>query len=898
MKIRRKIGKRITSVIMSIALLVPVFSVGFGVLNVTALEKTGNDAVVSDKCFFAPEAVYLQPSIASYTSQGKYNFQWFVDSEINKSAHTATPRTGENSSGNFYFYYQYANSISVSFKYLNTDFNDITAYTDTSTTNSGANYSNADCYIKFAASDNISPSNTSSDTAKTSYTVSGNTVDTTVTNSSVSPYMLANVSGCYIEWTVSFVDSRTGLTNYVKSYTYLYKPYIQPLGIGIRIQNNRGTDSYGSDVAWISGVHGLATTGSHYPHAQTGSGGMVPFSSSNALGVQLGDVGDKLYAQFANSTQENGYFQYSCNNTNPDNWFGTSGNTYFTTQSFNYVNNDRDGSSSGDNAFYAYGISPIGKMSIDSSRYTNLSQIPNLSIGLMVTDDEGTKDSGAWYIADYTGKTVKTAGDTGYQKNSTTTGENYWNDRNDILFGVGSFNSTVGGASNEGVKYNGKWLYNIATSNSTATYAFKTGYFNHDGSGSHYGGDTCWDFSVLQLTATLSDRTSLRSAYNSAASKSANLGMKADGSSYFYDSSSSYWTNFMNLYKAAGKLLTNIDSISSVTVNGTSYTYDLLASALNSAISSIENCRLSSTSTERHLVITKGSDGTYSLSTLSPDSTLSYQYGNELLFSSKTIENYVYVGYAANANRSSGENVGNSYASLIASNEKTERTYPTSANVSCTFFYVPRQVVSIAVTTAPTKQYYRLGNSADYSGLVITGTFNDNTTEALTGYTCSGFDSSTPNVCTITVKYNDCTTMFTVTVLGDADYSNVTAAKNRIPGDLSVYTSETVQNLNNAVNAVVYGLDITHQSEVDAYANAINSAINALVYKKADYTAVTNALNAVPNDLSNYTSETVNALNSAINSVVYNLDIIYQSQVDAYAKAIVDATAALKYKRR
>ena len=44
---------------------------------------------------------------------------WFVDSDIDRTTHLATPRTGENSAGNFYFYYKNATSITVSFKYLN-----------------------------------------------------------------------------------------------------------------------------------------------------------------------------------------------------------------------------------------------------------------------------------------------------------------------------------------------------------------------------------------------------------------------------------------------------------------------------------------------------------------------------------------------------------------------------------------------------------------------------------------------------------------------------------------------------------------------------------------------------------------------------------------------------------
>jgi len=61
-----------------------------------------------------------------------------------------------------------------------------------------------------------------------------------------------------------------------------------------------------------------------------------------------------------------------------------------------------------------------------------------------------------------------------------------------------------------------------------------------------------------------------------------------------------------------------------------------------------------------------------------------------------------------------------------------------------------------------------------------------------------------------------------------ADYSAVDAAIARVPSDLSVYTSSSVKALNDAINSVVRGKDITEQDVVDGYAKAINDAIDAL----------------------------------------------------------------------
>lgn len=64
-----------------------------------------------------------------------------------------------------------------------------------------------------------------------------------------------------------------------------------------------------------------------------------------------------------------------------------------------------------------------------------------------------------------------------------------------------------------------------------------------------------------------------------------------------------------------------------------------------------------------------------------------------------------------------------------------------------------------------------------------------------------------------------------------ADYTAVNAAIAKIPVDLSIYTDETAQAVRDARNAVIDGLDISRQDEVDAFAQAIESAVASLVLK-------------------------------------------------------------------
>ena len=98
-----------------------------------------------------------------------------------------------------------------------------------------------------------------------------------------------------------------------------------------------------------------------------------------------------------------------------------------------------------------------------------------------------------------------------------------------------------------------------------------------------------------------------------------------------------------------------------------------------------------------------------------------------------------------------------------------------------------------------------------------------------------------------------------------------------------------------AVNAVVRDKNITEQSEVDKMAKAIEDAIAALQYKDADYTKVDAAI-AKANALNKANYKDFSAVEAAVNAVARGKNITEQAEVDAMAKAIEDAIAALQYK--
>ena len=128
----------------------------------------------------------------------------------------------------------------------------------------------------------------------------------------------------------------------------------------------------------------------------------------------------------------------------------------------------------------------------------------------------------------------------------------------------------------------------------------------------------------------------------------------------------------------------------------------------------------------------------------------------------------------------------------------------------------------------------------------------------------------------------------------DADYTKVDAAIAKANA-LNKGNYKDFSGVETAVKAVVRDKNITEQSEVDAMAKAIEDAITALQYKDADYTRVDAAI-ARANALNKNDYKDFSGVECAIRAVARGKNITQQAEVDAMAKAIEDALAALQYK--
>lgn len=132
-------------------------------------------------------------------------------------------------------------------------------------------------------------------------------------------------------------------------------------------------------------------------------------------------------------------------------------------------------------------------------------------------------------------------------------------------------------------------------------------------------------------------------------------------------------------------------------------------------------------------------------------------------------------------------------------------------------------------------------------------------------------------------------------VLKPADYSRVNEQINTVPEHLEYYTDKTVNALNEILNGIDYGLDITKQDEVDSYAEQLQNAISALEYKPADYTEYDKAV-AKANGLDKEKYVDFSQVEKELSVDVGGRNITQQEEVDLQTKAILAAIDALEEK--
>lgn len=571
MRNARKKLFNIISLILTFVLTFSCFTI------ITPLSASAADPTMQNVKFYVPEVIYLAPNVQSWTSATSTPFQFFIQNDTS----TGKPKSTQESTGTVYF--EYANATSAKLSYFWLD--DITSDTK---------LSGGSIYMGSALS---------AGTQKTLTLSSGKSTTTISAENSKSPSLAASKTGCYIQWVLTFTDKADSQTKTAIAYTYVYKPYVIPYGAAGRMENNRGYNSFNQAINWITGVHSLSGSSDLHPRYATSNNafGMAGFLSPQNVGYAgstkitgtmtqqsaidyLNPLAARQYAVFASTTNTQAYFK--ANQTNStfsdarcDTWFESSKTSNnFGIASFRY-RDITEGTSSGDSFNYMLTVSPvIGNICVDSSRYSNLSQIPNLGIGLMVTDNEEA-ETGSYMIVDYTGESSYTSEDNGYDKNNDSNIANRWNRGaiKTVIAKKGSYNSYDGSSDDEGIKYAGSLVSSVSSSTSSKEYSFKSFMINYD------NGDRTLNTFIIKLQANIYNKSNLRTAVQNAQSYFAQLGINSSTftSSYFYTSeTTSKWTAFVTAYKNACKGLTVLDS--------TITNPDTLAANLTNALNALQ----------------------------------------------------------------------------------------------------------------------------------------------------------------------------------------------------------------------------------------------------------------------------------------------------------------------
>ena len=560
----RKTRKRVLELLAFVmVVLTAVSCISF--LAPIAASAAVQDPTLTDLTFVVPEAIYLAPNSASLTSATSSSFQYYVNNTVTGAAESTAGTTGR-----VYYKYDGASNATLTYKFLDKNLSAL----------SGGSITH--------------PSSLTSGTAGS-------------ITAGMSPSLGANVTGCYIQWTLKFTDAKdSNKQKNAIAYTYVYKPNVMPAAGGADAGAGAGGANWAGNITWISGVHSVSYI------AGNGEGNEDYDDNGDYFAYITGDRGFSAFIQkdnpaYMGSTRVTSGTKAKINSSS---WtsstagadmqyvvYGgtnTSDAAHITTAGSNNSGGAWGSPNAGSNVFSVRNLEwgkyrrnakkvtvtctsdAVANITIDSSRYSNLKDIPQLAVGMMVTDDEKSKGgSGNWYVADSTGQT-------GFRTNTWYDNENrlkqVYDFKNYMIAGESTSWDNMSHDETEGLRYAGAWPRTI--SESTPMYTIHGFYGNKDKSinGSYYA----TSHTFVDLKATYNNKAALRTAVQNALKAFPNFSVTSDSyatSAFESSQTNSRWNSFVNAYKNAYKALTQVD--------GTSVDVANLAKNLNDAVAAL-----------------------------------------------------------------------------------------------------------------------------------------------------------------------------------------------------------------------------------------------------------------------------------------------------------------------
>ncbi len=207
--------------------------------------------------------------------------------------------------------------------------------------------------------------------------------------------------------------------------------------------------------------------------------------------------------------------------------------------------------------------------------------------------------------------------------------------------------------------------------------------------------------------------------------------------------------------------------------------------------------------------------------------------------------------------------------------DSSKKTLICTKTISVT---VEEASVTKVVSSLPSKTSYYIGDSFDSSGIKLTVTYSDGSTKTITsGYTVSGFSSSTEGTKTVTVSYGGKSTTFTIKVLKPSITINTSGKTLKIGESFTVNATTTptgqavAWKTGNANVATVSNGKITAVGEgtVSIYANFTYNGIKyetkmSITVEKPETIINSISVKSLPNKTLYYIGDSINVDGLAI----------------------------------
>ena len=490
----------------------------------------------------------------------------------------------------------------------------------------------------------------------TSFNSYVNTSQSAVTTANISGGSVSSAASTYITWTATYVEDNIEKTVTAKSY--VYSPYTSAFSAAARYKCSDGTNHFCDSFAYLSGVHSI-----------TG----------------MNDV--NRYASATNLTPLLGRLKEPVNNTHmtPDGTWVDGSST-----SNAYASRFSDDSGGSDRVVVAH--AGTGKIYVDTSRFTDLKMIPNLTFGFGVTDREKA-DELYYFVADYTGISTRGNG-------STTSYFDEWNRTpNYVMWGNKNTKQTV----SEGMKYNNLVVpgtNTLSTTDGTENKVIGTQVYTYQ------SGDRALNALYLHLDVVRANRAGLRKAVEYAAKYS--YALQAE-----YFNGSTQWTNYTTALANAQDALTKVDGTANFgifpegNVAGSG-----LAKTLKDAVDVLLNANRGTaprntnnyTATQKNVGLVANSNGTFTVAAIAEaasDGTASisktFKAYDKVEFSAEQYEGYKYVGYIKDGASSNGDAFSaTDYNNMVNSTDPVSKSKnetlvfgnAKNVNYSYTFYYI------------------------------------------------------------------------------------------------------------------------------------------------------------------------------------------------------------------